>query len=540
MTTTFNQFDRAAEFHAAGYWGSDTFSTYIERWADADPGHPYVSDGAHQYTYGEFRSRAVRLSAALAELGIEVGDRVAVQLPNWSEYLLTYAACSRLGAIMIPIVPVYRASEVGFIIENSGAVALVTCGVFRNFDHAAMAREISASNATLRHLIVVRGDAVDGAFSFDELISSESVIPTIGSASADDSHLVLYSSGTESRPKGCLHSWNSSSFLPKQAVAALNMSRSDVMFMPTPVTHALGMTLGVMAPTIAGAAIHLLDVFDARIALERIHEYGCTGTASPAPIIRMILDAYDPQVHDLSGLRFWLSAGAPIPSALVDEAADLLPSCRLISAYGSSEVMMATVCRPDDPIERVVNSDGLPVPGVEIRITDEEGTPVPVGVDGEIRYRGPGRLLEYWNRPDLTSAATDAEGWWGTGDLGHLDEKGYLRVTGRLKDIIIRGGFNISAREVEEALLRHPSIANVAVVGIPDPRVGERACAVVVPRDTATPDLEEIREYLTRECKIAIWKVPERIEVVDSLPVTATGKIQKFVLRNQLTTESKG
>ena len=173
------------------------------------------------------------------------------------------------------------------------------------------------------------------------------------------------------------------------------------------------------------------------------------------------------------------------------------------------------------------------MPGVEIRIVDPDGKEVPAGSDGEIRYRGPGRLIQYWNRPDLTAAATDSEGWWRTGDLGRLDDHGYLRVTGRLKDIIIRGGFNISAREVEEALLQHPAIANVALVGLADPVVGERACAVIVPRRGVKVTLEELYDYLTAERKIAVWKVPERIEFVEDFPVTATGKIQKFALRER-------
>ena len=194
---------------------------------------------------------------------------------------------------------------------------------------------------------------------------------------------------------------------------------------------------------------------------------------------------------------------------------------------------MATVCRPDDPIERVASSDGAPVPGVEIRIVDPGGNEVPTGSDGEIRYRGPGRLTQKLNWLDLTAAATDSEGWWRTGDLGLLDDHGYLRVTGRLKDIIIRGGFNISAREVEEALLQHPAIANVAVVGLADPVVGERACAVIVPRGGVKVTLKGLYDFLTTERKIAVWKVPERIEFVEDLPLTATGKIQKFALRDR-------
>jgi acyl-CoA synthetase (AMP-forming)/AMP-acid ligase II len=538
MSAASDQLSRSAEFHAAGYWGDDTFPTVIERWADDDPQRPYLSDGTSALTYGQFRAAAWTLAGQLSGLGLTAGDRVAVQLPNWNEFFLVYAACARLGVIMIPITTVYRAAEVKFIIANSGAAALISCGEFRGFDHAAMAAEIAGSADHRVRQIVVRSAPPAGALVLADLIAGNQnpgVLP--GPPSADDPHLILYSSGTESQPKGCLHTWNTSSFLPKQAIPAMGMTRDDVMFMPAPVTHALGLTLGVMAPTLAGASVELLDIFRPAVALERVSERQCTGTASPAPFIRMMLDAYDPAVHDLSRLRFWLTAGAAIPAALVEEAASCFRGCRVVSAYGSSEVMMATVCRPDDPIERVASSDGSPVPGVDLRIVND-GEPAPAGGEGEIEYRGPGRLLEYWQRPDLTARAMD-EGWWRTGDVGRLDEAGYLRVTGRIKDIIIRGGFNISAREVEEALLTHPAVAAVAVVGLPDAKLGERSCAVIeVAPGQDTPNLAELRDYLTTDQRLAIWKVPERLEVTEKWPVTATGKVQKYVLRDTYGTDN--
>ncbi|MCW2813077.1 MAG: o-succinylbenzoate--CoA ligase [Nocardioides sp.] len=530
-----DQLSRAADYRARGYWDDGFLTDYVDRWAEEDPDHPYLSDGTSRLSYGEFRQQARSLAASLRGLGVRPGDRVAVQLPNWNEYFLVYAACSSLAAVMIPVVGVYRESEVRYIVESSGAVGLVTPGAFRGFDHAAMAADVGRAVPSLAFRVVVRGEATQGAVSFADLVAApvEDGWDPGRRASADDPHLILFSSGTEARPKACLHTWSTSSFLPKQAVAALGMGRDDVMFMPAPVTHALGMTLGVMAPTIAGAAVELIDVFEPTAALEQITRGGCTGTASPAPFIRLLLDAYDPAVHDMSRLRFWLSAGAPIPKTLVEEAAATIPGCRVVSAYGSSEVMMATVCRPGDSVDRVASSDGAPVDGVELRIVDQDENEAAVGVEGEIRYRGPGRILEYLGRPDLTAAALDADGWWRTGDLGRMDDEGYLRVTGRLKDIIIRGGFNISAREVEEALLEHPAVANVAVVGLPDERLGERACAVVVPRGDQRVTLAELRTFLADKRKIATWKVPERIEFVDGFPLTATGKVQKFALRDR-------
>lgn len=532
--TTDPTIDQGEYYRAQKWWDDSTLVSYVDHWADAQPDHPYVSDGRGTYTYGQFRDAAWKLSTQMLALGARPGDRVAVQLSNWNEFFLVYAANARIGIITIPVVPVYREKEVRHIVANSGAVGFVTSGNFRGFDHAAMAASIARDVPTLRFRVIVRGDAPDGAVSLDDLLAAGGDAATLPPApTADDRHVILYSSGTEANAKGCLHTWNSASFLPKQAVAALGVTTDDVVFMPSPVTHALGLTLGVMAPTVAGAAVHLLDVFDPAVALARIGEHSCTGTASPAPFIRMMLDAYDPAVHDVSQLRFWLSAGAPIPGSLVTEAAEKFDGCRVVSAYGSSEVMMATICRPEDSVERVASSDGAPVPGVEIRIVTADGVQAPTGEPGEIRYRGPGRLLEYWDNPSLTAAATDDDGWWRTGDLGKLDADGYLRVTGRLKDIIIRGGFNISAREVEEALLTHPAVANVAVVGLPDPTLGERACAVMQLRPGATIDLAELKEFLTGRHQLAVWKVPERIEVVDEFPTTATGKIKKFALRDR-------
>src|SRR3984957_20640159 len=350
MRTASDQLLRSAEYRDAGYWDDDTFPGIVDRWADDDPRRPYLSDGTSTLSYGQFRDQAWTLAASLAGQGIGRGDRVAVQLPNWSEFFLVYAACARLGAVVIPIAPVYRAGEVGFIVADSGAAAVVTCGGFRGFDHTAMAAEIVAACGHSVTQIVVGADPPRGALTLDSLLSGASeVLP--GPPSADDPHLILYSSGTESRSTGCLHTWNTSSFLPKQAIPAMGLTRDDVMFMPAPVTHALGLTLGLMAPTLAGASVELLDIFRPAAALERVTQRGCTGTASPAPFIRMMLDAYDPPAPDVSRLRFWLTAGAPIPAVLVEEAAARFSGCRIVPAYGSSEVVIAPGRTPREPTQ---------------------------------------------------------------------------------------------------------------------------------------------------------------------------------------------
>jgi acyl-CoA synthetase (AMP-forming)/AMP-acid ligase II len=244
----------------------------------------------------------------------------------------------------------------------------------------------------------------------------------------------------------------------------------------------------VQAPALACAAVELLDVFHPAAALDRVTRQGCTGTASPAPFVRMMLDAYDPAVHDVSRLRFWLTAGAPVPAALVEEAAARFSGCRVVPAYGSGEVMMATVCRPEDPVERWRPPTAAPSPASTCAALPAGSLHPLARRATSATYRGPGRLLEYWGRPDLTAEAMDDQSWWRTGDTGRLDETGYLRVTGRIKDIIIRGGFNVSAREVEEALLRMAAVTAAAVMGLPTPpSASEPARSSNSPRDMTRP-----------------------------------------------------
>jgi cyclohexanecarboxylate-CoA ligase/acyl-CoA synthetase len=278
-------------------------------------------------------------------------------------------------------------------------------------------------------------------------------------------------------------------------------------------------------PIVSGTSTHLLDVWDPAVGLTRIKEYGCANTVTAAPFVQMALDAFDPAVHDMSTLRAWGCGGAPVPPPMVERAASLWPNTHILSLYGRSETFLSTICRPDDPVERSVASDGCAPPGVDLTVME----------DGEIAQRGPGVFLGYWNNHDLTASTFDADGYAHSGDLGRIDEQGYLRVTGRSKDIIIRGGSNISAREVEDHLAAHPQVGQVALVAMPDPVLGEKACAFVVPAAGApAPELTGLNAFLKNERKISVTKLPERLEIVDALPMTATGKVQKFALRDRI------
>ncbi|RZT86723.1 cyclohexanecarboxylate-CoA ligase/acyl-CoA synthetase [Pseudonocardia sediminis] len=524
-------------FRELGYWRDGSAAALLDHWADTTPDRPYVSDGVADLTYGDTRDRAYRLGARLLELGVRPGDRVVVQLPNWSEFIVSYLALGRIGAVMVPIMMVYRDAEVEHVLANSDAVAAITTGTFRSFDHAAMFRGLQSSSPSLRHLVIARADPAPGETSFDEASGAGAAIPgadVLGPYPDPDlPHVIVYTSGTESTAKGCVHTWNTLDFSGRGlATDVFAMTDRDVMFMPSPVAHATGLVVGVLVPLTVGAPTHLLDVWEPTEALRRIERYGCTTSASATPFVRMALDAARSSSSDISSMRFWLCAGAPIPPALGAEFSTAFSGGLLMPLYGCSEIMAGTSCHLEDPPEKRSTSDGSPaLAGVEITLMGPDGEDAAPGEEGEICYWGPGAILGYWREPERTAATIDSRGRHHTGDLGRADADGFVRVTGRLKDIIIRGGTNISAGEVEGHLSAHPSVAGVAVVAYPDERMGERACAVVVPADGATPTLEELTGFLRTERRISPQKLPEKLVLVDQMPMTATGKVQKFRLR---------
>ncbi|HEY4005480.1 MAG TPA: AMP-binding protein [Pseudonocardia sp.] len=532
--------DRIAEFRANGHWRGGSLAERLEHWSRERGEKTAVSDGYGELTWSALHGQAYRLAARLREMDIEPGDRVHVQLPSWNEFVVIYVALARIGAVLVPSMPIYRWDEVRHAINHAGAKVSFICGEYRKFDYHQMINDIRPDCETLRHVVTVRTDPDgEGESSFADLVSGDGIPDdsALGPVpDADDPHAIIYTSGTESRPKGCFHTFNTFGYtVYSLGDDVMSLNPDDVMFMPSPVTHATGLAMGVTTPIVLGCGMHLMDSWEPKAALERIREHGCTASMAATPFVRMVLDNYDPESHDLSSLRVWVSAGAPIPAALLSEWKPKFPDCVLLPVYGRSEGLLVTSCRLDDPGEKILGSDGRALPGVDLRIQDEEGNQVAAGEEGEICHGGPGLMLGYWRDPDRTAQAIEPNGVSHSGDLGRVDEDGYLRVTGRIKDLIIRGGTNISAQEVEEHLVSHPKVANAAVVGVPDDRLGERACAFVVPASPDDPpSLEELTGYLKDERKIAVVKLPERLEVIDELPMTATGKVQKFVLRDKV------
>jgi acyl-CoA synthetase (AMP-forming)/AMP-acid ligase II len=522
-------------FYASGTWRDTTMSGELEAQAAARPDKTFVTDSTTSYTFAQLHEAALRLAAGLARLGIGPQDRVAVQLPNWTEFAVISTALSRLGAIMVPIMPIYRYDDVRFVLEAAGAKAAFTAREFRGFDHARMFLDLAAADTPLQTVIAVRSDPVPaGALGYPDVMASAGEPAPGPGAGPDDPFLIVFSSGTTSRPKGCLHTFNTYCAAARLLGQAWRYTADDVQFGPSPVTHTTGLVTSILMPLIHGAGSHLMEIWEPREGLERIAKFRCTAAVTATTFLQMLLTVYNPDQHDASSMRFWTAAGAPIPGSFVEAARSALPGMQVLSLYGRTENLVTTLCTVDDDPIRSVTSDGKAASGQEVRIIDADGSELPRGQEGDIAYRGAMNLLEYINQPEATAEMFTADGFSRSGDLGVMDADGYVRVTGRLKDIVIRGGLNISVRQIEDLLAAHPAVNGAAAVGMPDDVLGERVCCYLVPVPGAEPlTVERMREYLLA-AGLAIQKVPERVEVVSALPMTATGKVQKNLLREDI------
>lgn len=546
MTSMATVRDRYSEaeienFYASGFWQSETLFDLVAAQAGRRPDKVFVSDSTSSLTYRQLHDQSSQLALGFQRLGLQRGDRVTVQLPNWTEFVLVAVALGRLGVITVPIMPIYRADEVGYILGHSGAKAAVTCEEFSGFRHLNMYAALREEHPQLQSLIVVRGSDLVGSGAVTQLADliveepPEDIARRLGRPpSPDDALMIVYTSGTTSRPKGCLHTFNTLRASAAAIAKSLDYRENDVQFGPSPISHGTGLVTSFALPLLAGAASHLMEKWDALEGACRIREYGCTVAVTATAFLQMLTDAYKADQHDLRSLRLWVCAGSPVPGSVVQHARDLLPDCRVLSLYGRTENFLTTLCTADDAPERSTDSDGSPVEGATVSVVDELGREVPRGREGDIAYRGPSHMLGYFRDPQATDALFTPDGFSRSGDLGFMNDDGYVRVTGRIKDIVIRGGFNISARELEDLLIEHPDVGSVAVVGMPDQRLGEKVCAYVVPvPGQPAPALEDLTAYL-RRCKVATPKLPERLELLEHLPLSATGKVLKYVLRDDI------
>jgi len=492
-----------------------------------------------RFTYAELARMADRMAVGLARLGVGKNDVVACQLPNWWQFTLAYLACSRIGAVMNPLMHIFRERELSFMLHHGEAKVLIVPKVFRGFDFEQMAAGLQPTLPHLEHVVVIEGQ---GANSFEALLSEPewetapdaAAILTRSRPTPDDITQLIYTSGTTGEPKGVMHTANTlmANVIPYQQ--RLHLNQHDVILMASPMAHQTGFMFGLMMPVMLRASAVLQDIWQPAKALELIRAERVTFTMASTPFLtdlsRAVAEDIQAGAAGVPTLRTFVCAGAPIPGPLVEQARTALGS-KVISAWGMTENGAVTTTRPEDDDERSVNTDGLPLPGVEVRILDDDGREMAVGESGKLFLRACSNFCGYLKRPQLN--ATDAEDWFDTGDTARIDEHGYIRITGRSKDVIIRGGENVPVVEIESLLYRHPAIALVAIVAVPDERLGERGCAVVVPKPGAHIDLPMIVDFLKAQ-KVAMQYIPEHLVIRDAMPTTPSGKIQKFRLREAL------
>ncbi|WP_343902631.1 AMP-binding protein [Arthrobacter rhombi] len=536
--------DQIAGFYAEGFWDKPTMFEVLEQQVALRGDKVFITDDSIGFTYREICDDAVRIAAGLSRLGVRRGDSVAIQIPSWAEFAALSMAINRLGAVIVPAQPIYRTDEIGHMISTAGVKVAFTAAEYRGFDHAGMWRDFMDSAPSLEHVVTIRGAGPEGTQTLESLVDAVPVESARGELPAgggpDDPFAMVFTSGTTSQAKGCLHTFNTMATSARIQAENYRYTENDVQFGPSPVTHTTGLVTSIILPLLAGAATHVMERWNPELALEQISEHGCTVTVNASTFLQTLLEAYDPERHDASTMRVWTLAGAPIPASLVEKARRALPNLSVLSLYGRTENTSMAMCTLDDDPERSLTSDGRAFRGQEIVILGPGDEVLPPGQEGEIAFRGSMVLLEYVGEPEKTAESFTADGYSKSGDLGILDEAGYLRVTGRLKDIIIRGGYNISVRQVEDLLAAHESVGKVAVVAMPDETMGERACCFLVPAAGHDPlTLDEIRDYLLGK-GLAIQKVPERLEIVDEVPTTPTGKIQKNVLRTHIAKKLSG
>jgi cyclohexanecarboxylate-CoA ligase len=523
---------------ARTHWPQRMLTDYLD---DAMKRHPdkasivdynSMTGKATTLTYRQLRRIVGRMAAGLATMGVKKGTIVACQLPNWWQFVALYLACARLGAIINPLMPIFRQRELRYMLGFAEAEVMVVPQFFRGCDYPAMITEIRADLPHLAHLLVIGGSGED---SFERRLLDRRWEDEVDLAalfarlapSPNDVTQLLYTSGTTGEPKGVMHTSNTLLSILTKYEERLGLGGDDIIFMASPMGHQAGFMYGLMMGPMLGAKLVLQDIWNADQAALLIQDEAVTYTMGSTPFLADLTDSPAVDHTDMSSLRTFVSSGAPIPSTLVQRATQRL-GARIISAWGMSENGSVTTTVPGDPDDRIFGTDGVALPGIEVRVVDSNGNAVETGTAGRLQCRGISMFVGYFRRPELNQATSD--GWFDTGDLARMDADRYIRITGRAKDIIIRGGENVPVVEIENLLYRHPAIRQVAIVGVPDPRLGERACAFVVLREGEHLDFAEMVTYLERQ-KLARQYFPEYMEVLPQMPMTVSGKIQKFQLR---------
>lgn len=525
-----------------GYWLNktilDSLNEAVYQYPDkvALVSYKIEDQSEKSFTYREMLHTANKISLGLKRLGVQKQDIVSCQLPNWWEFTLLYIACRRIGAVLNPLMPIFRERELSFMLKHTETKVLIVPKVFRKFDHEKLAYQLQQNIESLEHVVVVGGE---GENSFEKLLlnhgldNDPQILNTLNDVTitADDIAQLVFTSGTTGEPKGVMHTANTlfSNIVPY--AKRLHLSKDDVIFMGSPMAHQTGFMYGLIMPVLLKAKAVLQDVWDVNIAIDLIHKHEVTFTMASTPFLNDLSEAVLDTHQSLDSLKLFLCAGAPIPSTLVQKARQNM-GVKVISAWGMTECGAVTTTRPEDDDERSFNTDGLPLPGVEVKVVGDDGEELAPHQSGTLMIRSCSNFGGYLKRPHLNETSEDD--WFDTGDIAYLDEQGYIRIAGRKKDVIIRGGENIPVAEVESLIYLHPDVATVALIPYADERLGKKACAIVKLKEGAPHMvLKDLIDFL-KSHNLAIQYIPERLEVWEEIPMTPSGKIQKFKIRELL------
>src|SRR3954452_21197829 len=474
------------------------------------PDRPALRLGRDTVSYRILDEDSDRLAGVLREGGVEPGERIGLMLPNTPEFAVVYYGLLRAGAVVVPMNPLLKAREVAYYLRDSGARLMFVWGAF------ASEAQAGAKRAGAEVIVV-------DPLTLGEVLASAPPAGTLVDRDGEDTAVILYTSGTTGQPKGA--ELTVSNLIRNSEIMRTDLillTPGDVIFGGLPLFHAFGQTCTLNTAVAAGACLTLLPRFDPGQALQILAEHGVTVFAAVPTMYSALLHHRNRDAYDVSSLRLCFSGGAAMPVEVL-RAFESAFDCVVLEGYGLSETSpVASFNSPD--AERKPGTIGTPIKGVEMRVVDDNGDEVPQGEIGEITIRGHNVMKGYWRRPDATAAAM-TDGWFHTGDIGRVDEDGYFSIVDRKKDVIIRGGFNVYPREVEEVMHEHPAVAEVAVVGIPHPDLGEEVGAAVALKPGATATPEELRDFVKDQ--VAAYKYPREVWIVDALPKNATGKIMK-------------
>ena len=517
-------------YRTEGDWRDRTVVDGLNELLRSRPEDICITDDRNRVSYRQLDFEARRLAAHFEQWGLCKGDVISFQLPNWYEVAVINTAAALVGAVCNPIVPIYRQQEVQYILNDAATRVMFVPETYRKFDYAAMIKSMRSGLPSLERVITVRGGG--GDLSFSELVADGTTYTGKARINPDDPKLLMYTSGTTGRPKGVVHSSNTLDAELGSVVNFWSLSSRDVCLMPSPVTHITGYLYGIEFPFVYGIMAVLMEQRDPVLAVEIIQEQRATFTVGATPFLQELVDVVENHGKALDSFRFFGCGGASVPPELVHRAFRVLPNTVVCRIYGSTEAPTVSLGVASRDAENLAADTDGRIVGHEVRILGDKGESLPDGIEGEIATRGPEVMLGYLNADDTTKAFS-GDGFFHTGDIGYRTPDSHIVITGRRKDLIIRGGENLSVREIEDALFEYPGVQEVAVVPMPHERLGETACAYVRVDPGVEIDVALAAAFLC-ERGLAKQKYPERIEIVDDLPRTASGKIQKYRLRDDI------